>query len=318
MTSKILLSICIPAYNQPHTLREVLDSIVVGFVDPEIRERVEIIIHDDASPSGSLAPVVSAYQEKYTNIRFARNKENLGFDRNLLGVVNEASGKFCWLMSDNDALAEDALQKVVSLLDEYPDIGYAYVEACAYDGELKHELSPFNKSMKIVHIVSAEEFVQAYDLPGFISSQIIRKELWNEVKKEKYIGNYWIHLSTILEFLPKTSILYVGMPLVKARGQSTWDKGGKGLMTFLLLHDIVNRLEEYGYSKKFIRGMNNGFARDLFGVMLYAKRRGLTFSVRTAVRLWRKFYWYPTRLIPSLFIFMIPQTIVVYLVKCKR
>jgi|GEM_PF-3033864 len=318
MTPEILLSICIPAYNQPKALSEVLDSIVIDFEDARVRDRVEIIIHDDASPFGSLAPVVSVYQEKYKNIRFVRHKENVGFDRNLLGAVNEALGKFCWLMSDNDALAEGALQKVVSFLDEYSDIGYAYVGARGYDGELKKELSGVAKSTEILCIESAEDFIRNYDLPGFVSSQIVRKELWDEVKKEKYVGNYWIHLSTILEFLPRASMLYIGIPLVKARGQSTWDKGGKGLTTFLFLHDIVNGLWQYGYSKKFIRGMNDGFARDLFGVMLYAKRRGLTFSARTAIQLCYKFYWYPTRLIFALLIFMIPQAIVDYFVKFKR
>ena len=318
MTSEILLSICIPAYNQPNTLREVLDSIVVDFKDPQVRDRVEIIIHDDASPSGSLASTVLPYQEKYKNIRFARHEKNVSFDRNVLGVVDEALGKFCWLMSDNDALVEGALQKVVSLLVTYSDIGYAYVQARAYDGELKNELAGHLKSTEIAHIASAEEFVKFYDLPGFISSQIVRKELWDEIKKDKYIGNYWIHLSTILEFLPKTSILYIGTPLVKARGQSTWDKGGKGLMTFLLLHDIVNGLGQYGYSRSFIRDSNDGFARDLFGVMLYAKRKGLVFSAKTAIQLCRKFYQYPTRLIPSLFVFMIPQILIRYLIKIKN
>ena len=317
MTHGVLLSICIPAYNQPDSLCEVLDSIVVDFEDPKIRDRVEIIIHDDASPSGSLASVISPYQKKYENIHFTRHKENIGFDRNLLGVVDEALGKFCWLMSDNDALVEGALQKVISLLDKYPDVGYAYVQARGYDGELKNELGGDLKSMEIVRVASAEEFVQAYDLPGFLSSQIVRKELWDAVEKEKYVGNYWMHLSTILEFLPRTDILYVGTPLVKARGQSTWDKGGKGLMTFLLLRDIVNGLEQYGYSRSFIRDSNDGFARDLFGVMLYAKRRGLVFSIRTAIQLCRKFYQYPIRLIPSLFIFMIPQMVVAYFIKLK-
>ena len=152
MTHGVLLSICIPAYNQPDSLCEVLDSIVVDFEDPKIRDRVEIIIHDDASPSGSLASVISPYQKKYENIHFTRHKENIGFDRNLLGVVDEALGKFCWLMSDNDALVEGALQKVISLLDKYPDVGYAYVQARGYDGELKNELGGDLKSMEIVRV----------------------------------------------------------------------------------------------------------------------------------------------------------------------
>lgn len=318
MASKVLLSICIPAYNQPKALCEVLDSIVVDFEDPLVKNRVEIIIHDDASPSGSLAPVVFPYQEKYQNIYFARNKQNLGFDKNVLEVVSKAVGTFCWLMSDSDVFVRGAVKKVTTLLDGYPNIGYAYVQVRAYDDELKRELPSRPKSMEIVHITSAEEFILNYDLPGFLSSQIVRKELWDRVEKEKYIDNYWIHLSTILEFLPKTSMLYIGTPLIKAPNKNTWDKNGKSLMTFLSLHDIVNALEEYDYPKDFIHILNVRFARDLFGVMLYAKRRGLVFSIRTAVQLCYKFYRYPARLIPTLFIFMIPCVVLEYIAKLKH
>jgi len=302
-----LLAICIPAYNEPEAICLVLDSIADELADPAIAPLVEVIIRDDASPSCNLAPVIAPYQARYPNIQFSRNPQNLGFDRNLLAVVGEASARYCWLMSDNDAFVSGALARIITLLRENPDIGYAYVQTQNYDGDLRLELSSRPpRSTEIKRLNSAEEFITNYDLPGFLSSQIIRKDLWDGVNKEAYLGNLWLHASVILEYLPKTTLLYIGTPLVKARNRNTWVAGGKNLTTFLSLFDITSQLPRYGYSPAMVKKFHAKFAVDLPAVVLYAKRRGLVVRHTTLWSLIKRFYSYPVNLAQAILYTLVP------------
>ncbi len=91
--NKPLLSICIPTYNRAPYLKELLDSIVCQFDDQEIYNQVEVIISDNASEDNT-TEVVAEYQKKYENIRYFRNKENVGAAKNGLILLNLPEGKY--------------------------------------------------------------------------------------------------------------------------------------------------------------------------------------------------------------------------------
>jgi glycosyltransferase involved in cell wall biosynthesis len=76
-----LLSICIPTYNREKYLQECLESIVhqEGFNINDI----EIVISDNASQDGT-TKLVESFKQKYPNIQYFRNAENIGAIRNVL------------------------------------------------------------------------------------------------------------------------------------------------------------------------------------------------------------------------------------------
>jgi glycosyltransferase involved in cell wall biosynthesis len=84
MIKSPLITICIPTYNREKFLPETLDSIIEqdGFNIDDI----EIVISDNASV-GNTATIVQEYQKKYKNIKYFRNDENIGSDRNILKVM---------------------------------------------------------------------------------------------------------------------------------------------------------------------------------------------------------------------------------------
>ena len=51
--NKPLLSICIPTYNRAHYLKECLGSIVAQFDDRDVRDNVEVVVSDNASPDNT-------------------------------------------------------------------------------------------------------------------------------------------------------------------------------------------------------------------------------------------------------------------------
>ncbi|PIR87676.1 MAG: hypothetical protein COU10_03330 [Candidatus Harrisonbacteria bacterium CG10_big_fil_rev_8_21_14_0_10_45_28] len=315
--TKKLLSICIPAYNDRIGLRDLFESLADELADPVISKRVEIIVRDDASPDGSLETIMAGYLEKFSNVRFVRNDVNLGFDKNVLAVVSDAVGQYCWLMSDNDAIFPGSLVEIVRILEENQDVGHVYLQAVTFDKDLKKLQSKIKKDVGSIRFDSSEEFITVINLPGFISSQIVRKDLWDSIEKEKYIGNYWIHLSTILEFLPRTFGLYVTWPVIKARNKNAWAKDGKNMYVFLSLHTIINNLGEFGYSGECIKHFNRGFIRDLLEVAAYARIKGLRASFSLIGELVRKFYSHPFRLMAVLLVLITPRVILRHLGKIK-
>ncbi len=99
-----LFSVCIPAYNRPHYLGSLLDSIFAQ----EFHD-FEIVICEDKSPQrNQIAAVVRQYQSRYPEmLRYFENEENLGYDANVRTLVQKASGKSVssWVMTTSCAQA---------------------------------------------------------------------------------------------------------------------------------------------------------------------------------------------------------------------
>ena len=56
------------------------------------------------------APSFNKYMESYPNvIQYYRNEVNIGFDRNVDLVVKRATGKFVWILSDDDYIGMEQL-----------------------------------------------------------------------------------------------------------------------------------------------------------------------------------------------------------------
>jgi glycosyltransferase involved in cell wall biosynthesis len=294
------ISICIPAYNAPEQLREMLESIAGA---ARGRTDIEVVIRDDGSPSGDLIGVVAPFMDRL-HINYARQPKNLGFDGNVLSVVAAAKGEYCWLMSDNDWLLPAAFDVLFGILAAHPKVDYIYIDRINQSAELP--VAPFAPS---IHVASAEEFLLRHDYPGFISSQLIRRTLWDEVNKEKYRGNLWIHASTIMELLPRAYIVRSMAPLIRARNENSWVRGGKNLRTFLSLKRIVAELPLYGYNPAAVAELEQRFARDAFEVLAYAKLCGLPITRETAAEIIRSFKKQPLVLAGLLALLYTPRVL---------
>lgn len=114
MSNKPLLSICIPTYNREKHLDECLDSIVnqEWFNEQEI----EIVVSDNASIDGTIE-LVKKYQNDHKNIRYFRNKKNLGSAKNILNLVlNLAEGEYVWIFWDDDLMSPIWIKKTINAI----------------------------------------------------------------------------------------------------------------------------------------------------------------------------------------------------------
>ena len=109
------VSIGVPVYNGARTIEAALDSLLAqSFSD------FEIIISDNAS-NDATAEICADYAARDARIRYIRQPENIGGERNFKYVLDQATAPyFVWAAAD-DVRSADFLEVNVALLDANPD-----------------------------------------------------------------------------------------------------------------------------------------------------------------------------------------------------
>jgi glycosyltransferase involved in cell wall biosynthesis len=120
-----LVSVVIPCYNYGHFLEEAVASVL----DDQEGVDVRVLIIDDASSddSAEVAGKIAAREPRVEVIVHAANKGNIATFNE--GLLEWADGDYCILMSADDRLTPGALRRARDLLDEHPDVGFAYGRA---------------------------------------------------------------------------------------------------------------------------------------------------------------------------------------------
>ena len=235
----IVLSFCIPTYNRAGFLSNAIGSIVKQITD-DISGKVEICISDNASTDDTYNLVMKWQKISPIPIIYHKNNINLNFARNLLSVVKMASGKYSWLLGDDDIIAENGIVKILNEISKNDDsIGIYYCNFIYCDSDMK----PFRNNYLFYREI--EEMVfdfskykdreifynNALSLLFLISSVIVKRDLWNAVLPDDLVCDLvYPHSYIILK------ILYKGNKL-------------KYIKDFLLYYRNVDNFINYDFSK---------------------------------------------------------------------
>lgn len=111
---ELILSICIPTYNRADILDKTLNSITQ---DSAFDYDVEIVISDNCSQDHT-PEICKKYTEKFSNVRYYRNQENVK-DRNFLLVMSHANGRYLKILNDTASFKPGMLQYMKSMIGKY-------------------------------------------------------------------------------------------------------------------------------------------------------------------------------------------------------
>lgn len=101
-------SICIPQHNRTSFLIEVCRSL-----EAQRFRAFEVCISDDCSTDGRTAELLEYLQQSRLSFIYCRLPRNLRYDGNLRSAIALATGRFCFLLGNDDALANaDTLDEV--------------------------------------------------------------------------------------------------------------------------------------------------------------------------------------------------------------
>lgn len=111
--SKPLLTVAIPAYRRPETLEKIIKSF-----QQEENQNFVLLIADD-SMDKSVEKMITPYLKKYSNIIYHKNKENLGFNKNVLHLYELVSTKYVWYLCDDDTIVSGCVDKILNAIKKF-------------------------------------------------------------------------------------------------------------------------------------------------------------------------------------------------------
>lgn len=90
---------------------------------------VEVVVCDNASEDET-RQVVQGFEERI-NMRYVQREENVGAALNVLNLPDFASGRYCWILGDDDLLFEGVIPNLLGILETQAEprsvvIGYSY------------------------------------------------------------------------------------------------------------------------------------------------------------------------------------------------
>lgn len=120
------LSVVIVNYNVKYYLEQCLESVRRASEGLQ----VEVFVVDNLSTDGSIAYL----KERFPEVTFIENKENVGFARANNQAIRMSTGKYVLLLNPDTIVAEHTLSDFVHFMDEHPEAGGAGAYMLRTDG----------------------------------------------------------------------------------------------------------------------------------------------------------------------------------------
>ncbi len=125
-----MISVIIVHYKTLDMTSLTLDHLFLSKLDEEL----EVILVDNASNDGS----IETLQERYSQVNFLLNKENMGFARANNRAIASASGEYILLLNSDVKLETDTIAKALNCLKDDPTIGVIGPKLVLASGKLDH------------------------------------------------------------------------------------------------------------------------------------------------------------------------------------
>lgn len=279
-----ILSICIPTYNRADILRNNL-KIISEQLNENRTNEVEIIVSDNCSPDNT-QEVVANMQKLGLPIEYNRNAENIGADGNFLKSMNIASGKYVYLLGDDDFFAPNAIGRLLEILRDH-DYGLVYIDTRNnHDGNVIE----FHNQTKFIKEVSY--------FYTFMSGCVFRKvAIDNVTNQEKYIATNLLQMPFYIQStLMCNSNIVVRFPILGETGADAQNNGGYNFFE-VFVRNYLTIMAEYIEDKKLLAWLKKDIWSFVWGYtkrLLIRKDKG-NFKTENGWRILFKYYgieWY--------------------------
>lgn len=259
----IVLSICIPTYNRAGYLAACLRSIYNQTI---LSDSIQVVVSDNCSTDDT-AIIVQEFQH-HPNFLYIRQSENIGMSRNILAVVEQASGEFCWITGDDDFIIDGAIDRLVELIKKHQDVDFYFtklqgINLKEYDAYENFDTSLYpskrNKELVIENIEKWEYLIRPkYSgiFMGELMAGVFRRSVWNQVTVTPH-GEF---LSTVEDsyvfcvvyanaFFGRKAI-YIHTPIILVlEGAREW-MDRLGYILIVIIKDLIDLYKSKGLDKR--------------------------------------------------------------------
>lgn len=253
INNRIILTVAVPTFNGEMTIGSMLEILL-----PQCTDKVEVLISDNCSTDRT-PEIIKEFQKKYSFIKYVRNKENIGSDRNFLQCMRMALGNYVILISDDDIIIDGAIETILTFLEENPKIAVGYMESVAF----KDSWNGLEKCHGYYYLPSVKESITTLDkkvffractrLFGFTSSFVYSTERIHSIENpERFFGTYFLQ-AYILICCSSSQDAELG--IIKGPCIAIGEYGQLGnydvaLVEGIYYHRVVDFAVEKGYDRK--------------------------------------------------------------------
>lgn len=191
MKNNYLLTIAIPTYNRADELEKVLVKL-----GKEKEKKFLILISNDNSADNTEA-VVKKYQKHLPNLRYHKNKSNLGYSGNVCKLYELSSTKYIWFLCDDDTVLPGAATKIIDAISKYkPRVA---IFNCTWTDSYGRKLFSGVKQDIIYQDINKFIDYQVLIRLGYLSILVIEKKISiSKLKQTDYRNNIFFQISLIL------------------------------------------------------------------------------------------------------------------------
>jgi len=200
------IDVIIPCYNYARFLPACVDSVLSqGGVD------LRVLILDDASPDNT-PEVGAALAQEGSRVEYRRHATNQGHIATYNEGLEWIAGDYTLLLSADDFLTPNSLQRACEVLDSHPEVGFVYGKVIRWEtGDPKPTYSSAHP-------------VQASILPGHVwierlchggDPQTTSPELVVRTSLQKKLGTYrpdlphWADVEMLMRFAAHAAVAHV-------------------------------------------------------------------------------------------------------------
>ena len=243
-----ILSLCIPTYNRKEKLVRLVNGVLAN-VD-SAAGNIEICISDNASTDGT-----HEFLQQFstcTNIKIITHEENNGFDYNYVSVFKMATGKYVWVMGDDDTIMDNGLEKMLHLLQkESPD--YVYVHIASSENDIPKYFPNVKPGRYPLSKLQTMLKKDGLDMFGFIGSHIFKKnaiEALSPNDEKIYMG--WPHIAILLTDSDDIKSFLVTEPLARQIGDGLVWTATNWVLVSLKKIDILKHYKPVWADRNFV------------------------------------------------------------------
>jgi abequosyltransferase len=260
-----LLSICIPTANRKIELNKQLLAIQsqVKKIDSGL---VEVVIGDNTNHKDHFIDL-KVFQN--LNIKYIKNDGDIGYAKNINSILKNSNGKYCWLLSDDDYIFDNALEVVIDNLTKQINANYITFECGGtYGGKLFKDKMYFKGIKQTTYFKNGNDFLEKYWISIiFISINIFNRErVISHIDKYKLFDDinevYQNSLIGITFVAKNGGVLVIDKTLLNDNyGNKVYAPENINNAAVVSYHKLLIQLMSFNISKRLL----NEMSRELLG-----------------------------------------------------
>lgn len=278
----MLLSICVPVYNNSKLFEICLYSVAKAILGNE--DRVEIIVSDNASEE-NIPQIIRIFKQDFTKIKIVYhiNQLNIGLALNYINAVKYASGKYAWIIGSDDFVYPDGIKKILSVLDSSHEISFISLNLAVinlsdevilgFDPKVNDIFRDFpnlitykTQQIQLSEYLKVEDFVDpsfGTVMLGSMMASVFDRQIWNQFDFSNFnVNDKFDNLESIYphilvfanQFLDKSAIFIDEPVILVGEGFRSWEdldyKSGPLLyIYFIIFPDILKNYRLNGLKR---------------------------------------------------------------------